>query len=108
MLPRARAVHKAFVPSLHGRHAALLLFILLPASDLSLFCQMPTPWCLVLIFAATAIMALAQQYEGDPVVHTLPAPAGASIEFFRIVDAQGLNATLIVRLLLPLPQRAPL
>ena len=75
---------------------------------ISLLRWIPASWCLVLIFAAPAIVALVQQYEGDPVAHALPAPAGASIEFFRIIDAQGLNAAPIVRPLLPLLRRASL
>ena len=92
-----RVVHKAFAPSLHGRHAARLHRIVAPTFGLSLLRWMPASWRLVLILAATAIMALAQRYEGGPVAHVLPARACASIEFFRIVDAQGLNSSLIVR-----------
>ena len=78
LLPRA--VLKVFVPSKRDHHAAPPHLIVSSASDLFLLCRMPASWCLLLILAATAIMALAQQYEGEPVAHTLPAPAGASID----------------------------
>ena len=61
-------------------------------------------WLASFLLLSTSLRtALGQQYEGDFEANSLPPVAGASIEFFRIKDSAGQNATLIVRLSLIAP-----